>query len=119
MDVLHQKDLHIMGFTLTARVASLFSVLCITTPLGFVLSSYVVFPESQIHSRIQAFRYTIATFTFLLLSYALTKLFAVCIPMVRADIANIFVAVVTAILSYLSQRFFTFKITKEEVTTAE
>lgn len=57
-----------------------------------------------------------ATITFLLLSYALTKLFAVCIPMVRADIANIFVSIVTAILSYLSQRFFTFKITKEEVS---
>ena len=114
--VLHQKDFSLFGYMVTARVAALFIGFCINFPLGFVLSSYIVFPESQIHGRVQLFRYAMATATFLLLSYVLTKLFAICIPMVRADIANIFVSLITAVLSYLSQRFFTFKITKEEDT---
>ena len=112
--ILHQKDLTVLGFPVTARVAALFIGFCINFPLGFVLSSYIVFPESQIHGRVQLFRYAMATATFLLLAYVLTKFFAICIPLVRADIANIFVSLVTAVLSYLSQRFFTFKITKEE-----
>ena len=102
------------GHVITARVAALFIGLCINTPIGFVLSSYIVFPESQIHGRVQLFRYIMATLTFLLLAYVLTKLFAIALPMVRADISNIFVSIITAILSYLSQRFFTFKITKED-----
>lgn len=49
------------------------------------------------------------------MSYVLTKVFAIAIPVVRADIANIFVALITTVLSYLTQRFFTFKITEEPV----
>ena len=116
INILHQQDVHLFGeVKLTARVAALFIGLCINTPFGFVLSSYIVFPESQIHGRVQAFRYVMATLIFLLMSYVLTKVFAIAIPVVRADIANIFVSMITAVLSYLSQRFFTFKITEEEV----
>lgn len=111
--VLHQQDLHPFGFDVTARVAALFIAFCINFPLGFTLSSYIVFPESQLHGRVQFFRYSLATATFLLMSYALTKVFALILPF-RADINNIFVSIITAILSYISQRLFTFKIEKEE-----
>lgn len=118
--MLHRHDVHIYGdFSLTARVASLFIAFCINFPIGFVLSSYIVFPESQIHGRVQLFRYSAATLSFILLSYVLTKVFAVAIPLVRADVANIFVSMITAVLSYLSQRFFTFKVTKQEVMDIE
>lgn len=111
--VLHQHDIPIgapFNISITARVAALFIGLCINTPIGFVLSSYIVFPESQIHGRVQLFRYIMATLIFLLMAYVLTKVFAIAIPIVRADVANIFVSMITAVLSYLSQRFFTFKI---------
>jgi putative flippase GtrA len=87
--------------------------MCINVPIGFVLSSYIVFPESQIHSRVQLFRYVMAAVTFFLLTYVLTKTFEIMLPMLRGDIANIFVTAIIAILSYLSQRFYTFKITPE------
>lgn len=115
MHILHQKDVHLIGeHFITARVAALFIGFCINFPIGFILSSYIVFPESQIRGRVQLFRYSLATAIFLLLQYVLTKIFAIIIPMVRADIANIFVSIITAILSYISQRLFTFKIEKEE-----
>lgn len=111
--LLHQQDIQVMGYKITARVASLFIAFCINFPLGFTMSSYIVFPESQLHGRVQLFRYSLATATFLLLSYVLTKVFAVILPF-RADINNIFVSIITAVLSYISQRLFTFKIDKEE-----
>lgn len=117
--VLHQNDLHIVGeYKVTARVAALFIAFCINFPLGFTLSSYIVFPESQLHGRVQLFRYSLATATFLLLSYVLTKVFAIILPF-RADVNNIFVSIITAILSYISQRLFTFKIDKEEQESRE
>ena len=48
------------------------------------------------------------------MAYVLTKFFAYELPKVRAEVSNIFVNMLTAVLSYLSQRFFTFKITKED-----
>jgi hypothetical protein len=37
------------------------------------------------------------------------------LPMVRADISYIFIMLITSVLSYLSQRFFTFKSTADTV----
>ncbi len=112
--VLHGKDVHLpFDFILTSRVAALYLTFCFVFPIGFMLSSYVVFPESQIHTRVQFFRYSLATATFIFMAYVLTKFFAYELPKVRAEVSNVFVNMLTAVLSYLSQRFFTFKITKE------
>jgi putative flippase GtrA len=96
-----------------SRVATMAMTMSVNVPIGFLLSSYVVFPESQIHSRVQLFRYLTATLTFALLTYVLTRTFEIMLPVVRGDIANIFVTAIIAVLSYLSQRFYTFKITPE------
>ena len=108
----------LMGMHISARVASLSVSTCFNVPFGFVLSSYVVFPESQIDTRVQFVRYTVAAISFIFISYLLTKFFAYAIPMVRADVANIFVVIITAIISYISQKFYTFKIDPQEETTA-
>lgn len=115
--VFHQAEyLNVFGdFKITSRVAAWAIQFCFNLPVGFLLSSYVVFPESQIHGRVQLFRYIMSTIIFIVMSYVLTKVFAIAIPVVRADIANIFVALITTVLSYLTQRFFTFKITEEPV----
>ena len=110
--VLHGHDITILtALPITARVATLFMTFCVNVPFGFVLSSYIVFPESQINTKVQFVRYTGAAISFIVIAYLLTKFFAFAIPLVRADIANIFVSMITAVLSYLSQRFYTFKIT--------
>jgi putative flippase GtrA len=122
--VLHGHDIPVGStFHISARVAALFMTFCFNVPFGFVLSSYIVFPESQIQTKIQFIRYTAAAVFFIVLAYLLTKFFAFAIPLVRADVANIFVTMITAVLSYLSQRFYTFKITEvngvEEETITE
>ena len=106
------------GFALTDRVASLFVTFCFNVPFGFVLSSYIVFPESQIETKVQFMRYTVAAAAFIGLAYVLTKFFAWAIPSVRADVSNIFVTMINSVISYISQRFYTFKIVKEDPEVA-
>jgi len=116
--VLNQQSTHIIDdISITAHVGAYIIAFCITFPLGFLLSRYVVFPESNLHGRKQFFRYVLTTATFILLTYVLIKLFAIMLPMVRADISYIFIMVITAVLSYLSQRFYTFKSEEEDTAT--
>ena len=110
----HRQDVSVFHLlTFTARISSLFVSLCITIPFGFVLSSFIVFAESQIDTRVQFIRYTGIAISLTFIATVLTEFCAFAIPFIRADIANIFVVIVTAIISYLSQRFYTFKIAKE------
>jgi putative flippase GtrA len=113
--VTHRHDLNVYGdFKITAPVFAYIVSFAISFPLGFVLSRHIVFPESNLHGKVQFFRYALATVTFILLTYVLIKVFAILMPVVRADIRYIFVMVVTAVLSYLSQRFYTFKTIEED-----
>lgn len=115
--VLNQQSTHIIDdIFITAHVGAYIIAFCITFPLGFLLSRYVVFPESNLRGRKQFFRYVLTTATFILLTYVLIKLFAIMLPMVRADISYIFIMVITAVLSYLSQRFYTFKSEQDDAT---
>jgi putative flippase GtrA len=116
--VLRQQNVHIYNdISITAPVGAQIISFCISFPIGFILSRYIVFPESNLRGRKQFFRYVLATATFILLTYVLIKMFAIILPMVRADISYIFIMLITAVLSYLSQRFFTFKSVEEDITT--
>lgn len=114
--VLKRTNFHVYGnVSITAPVGAQIISFCIGFPIGFILSRYIVFPESNLRGRKQFFRYALATATFILLTYLLIKFFAWMLPMVRADISYIFIMLITSVLSYLSQRFFTFKSTVDTV----
>lgn len=120
LNLLHQHDIPIYGpYVITASVAAYVISFSISFPLGFILSRHIVFPESNLHGRVQFFRYAMATATLILLTYVLIKVFAIALPMVRADISYIFIMVITAILSYISQRFFTFATKQAELEEEE
>lgn len=113
-------DFHIYGnFKITALIAAWIVAFCISFPAGFILSRHIVFPESNLHGRVQFFRYALATATFILLSYTLIKVFAFCLPMVNPTVSYTIISVLLAILSYISQRKFTFKIAPEKETESE
>jgi len=116
LNLLHERDIPIHGpYVITANVAAYIISFSISFPLGFILSRHIVFPESNLHGRVQFFRYAVATATLILITYLLIKVFAIALPMIRADISYIFIMVITAILSYISQRFFTFTTKAGEV----
>ena len=93
----------------TAPIGAQIISFAITFPTGFLLSRYIVFPESTLRGRKQFFRHILANATFFLLTSVLIKLSAILLPRVRPDITYPFILVIITILSYLSQRFYTFK----------
>jgi putative flippase GtrA len=113
--LMHQRDMPIgNSMVISARVFAWIISFSVTFPVGFVLSRHIVFPESNLHGKVQFFRYALVTVTFILLTYVLIKVFALVLPMVRADISYFFIMAIIAVVSYLSQRFYTFKTKAEE-----
>jgi putative flippase GtrA len=119
--IIHKHPVHLYGdVRITPEVAAYAMAFCFSFPPGFIMSRHIVFPESNLHGRIQLFRYLLTTITFIFISYCLVRLFAYTNPD-HPTISYTFVCIITAILSYISQRKFTFKITdlpqEEEVVT--
>lgn len=102
---------------ITSGVAAWLIAFSISFPAGFILSRHVVFPESNLHGRIQLFRYILATATFFLITYLLLKAFDYSLPMVNPTVRYTIICIITAVLSYISQRKFTFKTVDEDVVT--
>lgn len=82
-----------------------------TFPIGFLLSKYVVWVESNIKGRVQLFRYFLLVVVNLLLNYALLKIFVEYFH-IYPTISKLLTIVIVVTFSYLSQKHFTFKVRK-------
>ena len=106
--ILQEKQLHFGFYAFKAHVAALFISFCIAFPIGFFMSKYVVFSDSQIKGRIQLFRYFMICMFNLALNYILLK-----ILVEKAHVYPVFAQVLTTsiviLFSYLAQRHFSFK----------
>ncbi len=110
------QDIHLYGtHYIAAEVGAWLVGFAISFPAGFILSRHIVFPESNLHGRIQLFRYALTTVSFIILTYLLIKFFAWSMESVNQTIRYTAVCIITAILSYISQRKFTFKTIEEEM----
>ena len=113
---MHNQSYPLLGSLVIApEVGAWIIAFCISFPAGFIMSRHIVFPESNLHGRIQLFRYALTTVTFILLTYVLIKVFSFCLPMINQTIRYTFICIFTAVLSYISQRKFTFKTVEEEI----
>lgn len=110
--VLHHNDVPLYGsIKITAPIAAYLIAFAVSFPMGFILSRHIVFPESNLHGKVQFFRYALLIATCVLLSYLFIKFLAeICgmDPTLSAAITSI----ILAIFSYFSQRMFTFKVDK-------
>ncbi len=91
---------------------------CITFPIGFTLSKYIVFSESQLKGRIQLFRYGVLVAIMLTMNYLFLKLF-VDILHFYPTLAKIVTTIIVAIFSYISQKNFSFKTKNRAGSEAE
>ena len=107
--ILHQQDVHWLGMAIKPYNAALGMAFCISFPLGFILSKYIVFPESNLHGRIQFFRYVLLVATCIVLNYIFLNLFVMLFHNKLHTLAKLLTTGVVAIFSYFSQRKFTFK----------
>jgi putative flippase GtrA len=107
--ILHKLPVHIGGITIASHIFAFIISFSISFPTGFVLSKYIVFPESEMKGRVQLFRYLVLVCACIVLKYLFLKLFIeVC--GIYPTPANIITTALIAVFSYVSQRKFTFKV---------
>ena len=98
-----------LGFiSISPHIASFIISFCITFPIGFYLSRYVVFQETTVTKRKQLMKYFIVVLGCVLLNYGFLKLFVDYFgwfPTMAKIVTTFFVV----IFSYTSQKNFTFK----------
>ena len=106
--ILQESDLHFGFYAFKAHVAALFLSFCITFPVGFFMSKYVVFSDSKIKGHIQLFRYFMICLFNLALNYILLKIFVERFS-IYPVVAQVLTTAIVVVFSYLAQRHFSFK----------
>lgn len=106
--VLKEKELHFGFYAFKAHIAALFISFCITFPIGFFMSKYVVFNDSTMKGRVQLFRYFMICMFNLALNYILLKIL-VEVFHIYPVIAQVITTSIVIIFSYLAQRHFSFR----------
>jgi len=104
-----QKQVVDLGFiAFKPHIAAFLITFPITFFIGFYLSRNISFSGSQIHGKVQLFRYLIVAFSCLLINYICLKTFVDWMgiwPLPSKMITTIF----TTIFSYLTQKHYTFQ----------
>ncbi len=106
--ILEKQPIHMGSFTIAPHIAAFLMGFCITFPIGFYLSRYVVFQETSVGKRKQLGKYFMVVLGCLFLNYGFLKLFVeVCkwYPTPSKLLTTVFVVA----FSYLSQKNYTFK----------
>lgn len=106
--ILQEQQLNFGFYAFKPHVAALFIAFCITFPIGFFMSKYVVFHDSQMKGRIQLFRYFMIWLFNLALNYILLKIL-VERSHIYPVLAQVLTTSIVIFVSYLAQRHFSFK----------
>lgn len=106
--ILHKKDLDFSFYAFKAHSAALFISFCVTFPIGFFMSKYVVFSDSTMKGRIQLFRYFMICMFNLALNFILLKIL-VEKAHIYPVLAQFLTTSIVILFSYLAQRHFSFR----------
>lgn len=103
-------------YAFKGHIAAMIVSFLVTFPVGFFMSKYVVFSDSNMKGRIQLFRYFMVCMFNLLLNYLLLKVFVERLK-IYPILAQILTIGIVVVFSYLAQRNFSFKASPEEEVT--
>lgn len=106
--IVDKQIIHLGWVSISPHIASFIFSFCITFPLGFYLSRYVVFQQITVTKSKQILKYFIVVFGCIILNYVFLKLFVDhwgWYPTLAKVVTTFFVV----IFSYTSQKNFTFK----------
>lgn len=103
--------IHFEYFAISPHIAAMIVAFCITFPIGFYYSRYLVFSESNLRGRVQLIRYFSMVLACIALNYMFLKIFIEQLH-IHAIISKIITTVFVVTFSYLSQKHFTFKTKK-------
>lgn len=92
-----------------AHNASLFLSGCFSFTIGFILNKFLVFSDSYLKGRIQLFRYFLSFILSLIINYFVLNLLVVHFH-VEAFLSQLIATLVVIIVSYVTQKKFTFRV---------
>ena len=107
--VLKKQILNLGVFAFKPHVAAFFISFIITFPIGFLLSRYVVWTESNVRGRIQLFRYFLLVLVCIFLNYIFLRIFVEQLH-IYPTISQIITTGIVITFSYATQKHFTFKV---------
>jgi putative flippase GtrA len=113
--VLKQKMLEFGFVTISSHIATLGIKFPIVLLTGFMLQKYITFTQSQIRGRVQLLRYLLVVVLNLLINYLGLKLLVDYLGFFPTP-SNMIISASTIIISYLSQKHYTFKVSGETPT---
>lgn len=98
--------------------ASLFLAGCFSFTFGFILNKYLVFSDSYLKGRIQLFRYFLSFIINLFINYFLLNFFIEHLH-IEAFLSQIIATIIVIIISYITQKHFTFRIDNSIIADPE
>lgn len=107
--ILQKQPVPIGSITIAPHIFAFIMSFSVSFPLGFALSKFLVFPESNLKGRIQLFRYAVLVGMCIILNYVFLKLFVEWFHIYPTP-SKIITTAIVAVFSYVSQRNFTFKV---------
>jgi putative flippase GtrA len=105
--IFHQKSIDI-GFEIHAHIAAFILSFLITFPIGFFLSKFVVWDNSELAGKKQLFRHLVFVVISVFLNYGLLKLFVEIFDWWPFPSQFLTTAIIV-VFSYLTQKFISFK----------
>lgn len=106
--VFHQLNVDLVVLTLEPHIAAFFVSFLITFPIGFLLSKYVVWNESELPGKKQFVRHIAFVIFGVILNYALLKLFVDFLKWWPMP-SQVLTTAIIVVFSYIAQKYFTFK----------
>ena len=107
-----ERVFHFNIFAFKGHIAALIVSFLVTFPVGFFLSKYVVFNDSNMRGRVQLVRYLMVCLFNLALNYLLLKILVERFH-IYPVIAQVLTIAVVVVFSYVAQRNFSFKATPD------
>ena len=107
--IIDKHDVHLTHWmTISPHIAAFLFAFCISFPLGFIMMRTLVFPNSILKGKTQLFRYFSVALLNIFLNYVLLKLFVEQFHFYPTP-SKMITTLIIVVISYLLQRFFTFK----------
>jgi len=107
--IFDKLPIQIGDITIPAYIAAFIVSFSVSFPMGFILSKYVVFTQSELRGLHQLFRYGLTVLSCIGLNYLFLKIF-VDIFGWYATPSKALTTVVVAVYSYFTQQYFSFKV---------
>ncbi len=106
--VFKDSNWHVGFVTFKPHIAAFIVAFCVTFPIGFLLSKYLIFDNSAMRGKTQAKRYFTVVAICVCLNYAILKLFVEVFHW-YPTVSMILNVVIVTLFSYFSQKKFAFK----------